>query len=390
AGEERAARPGAGRPPGPSRAPLQFGAGTLALPDIGALLRRLGEPPGPERAIFVGPDGGCLHLAAACGMRVLGLFGPQDPDRTAPIAPLVTILQDREAAPCVPCARRECRHPSGNVCMKNLTSADVVAALKLERARATPLRSPTKPVEPRDAGGAPPRGGEARVLDGLRVALSLVPLLLALLRDRGDSSLLIDAAATGLIVYVTGSLAQRFGSARTGLMAVVCLLLMGDYAWPDRRGVLDAVATACVAVSLYLYMEAVHPRPGSDLRGLDAPRVLAAAAAVGVAIFVSGPAGLLLPLASLVFFEWFERGPPRPIAPLLSPAAAAVLATAFVARRYGLPADWPADHVTNWAACGRFLLIGLLPASLAVPFALFDHLKSRRYREDFGLASREW
>jgi hypothetical protein len=38
----------------------------------------------------------------------------------------------------------------------------------------------------------------------------------------------------------------------------------------------------------------------------------------------------------------------------------------------------------------HFILIGLLPASIVVPFALFDHLKSRRYREDLGLADRAW
>src|SRR5262249_58968027 len=108
---------------------------------------------------------------------------------------------------------------------------------------------------------------------------------------------------------------------------------------------------AGVAGSLSLYMGAVHPRRGSEDRRLDAPRVLAAATAVGVAIFVSGPAGLLLPLGSLIFFEWFERGQRRPIAPLLALAAAAVLAAAFVPRRYGLPAQWPADHVTARAPC---------------------------------------
>src|SRR5262249_49153517 len=103
-----------------------------------------------------------------------------------------------------------------------------------------------------------------------------------------------------------------------------------------------------------------------------------------------GAAGLLLPLASLVFFETFERGTRHRIAPLFALAAAAILGAAFVARRYGLPAEWPADHVTTWGAGGRFLLLGLLPAPAAVPVALWDGVRSRRYREDFGLASREW
>lgn len=363
----------------------RFEVGTLDLAEIGALFQELAAS--GDDALLVGPDGGCLHLAAACGLRVVGLFGPQDPDRTAPIAPRVTILHDRAAAPCVPCARRECSHPAGNVCMTSLTAADVVAALPVAGARATPRRETVAAADGREI---PPSRRASQLIDIARFVASLVPLLLALLRDRHDLQLLVDATATGLIAFVTGSLARRFGSARTGLGATLCLLLMEGYAWPDRRGVLDAVATAGVALSLYLYMAAVHPRPGREREALGEPRMLAAAGAVGVALYVSGVAGLLLPLASLFFFEWFEHGARRRVAARPAFLSLAILAAALVARGLWLPADWPADHATTWAACGRFLLLGLLPASLGVPFALFDHFKQRRYREDLGLSNRAW
>jgi hypothetical protein len=147
--------------------------------------------------------------------------------------------------------------------MASLTATDVVAALQFDGACATPRRETVPAAREREV---PPRRRASHLADVARFVASLVPLLLALLRDRHDLQLLVDATATGLIAFVTGSLARRFGSARTGLGATLCLLLMEGYAWPDRRGVLDAVATAGVALSLYLYMVAVHPRPGGNGR----------------------------------------------------------------------------------------------------------------------------
>lgn len=75
---------------------------------LGALLSRCGGE-------AIGPDQGATHVLAAAGARTVALFGPQDPDRTAP--PAARVLVARDAPACVPCGARRCRHPDGPVCM---------------------------------------------------------------------------------------------------------------------------------------------------------------------------------------------------------------------------------------------------------------------------------
>jgi ADP-heptose:LPS heptosyltransferase len=63
----------------------------------------------------LGPDQGATHVLAACGAETSVLFGPQDPERTAP--PGARILLRSDGPDCVPCRSRRCRHPDGPVCM---------------------------------------------------------------------------------------------------------------------------------------------------------------------------------------------------------------------------------------------------------------------------------
>jgi heptosyltransferase-1 len=78
------------------------------LVGLGQLLARAGGD-------VVGPDLGPCHVLAATGARTTVLFGPQDPELTAP--PAAVALQHRAPPACMPCRRRRCAHADGPVCM---------------------------------------------------------------------------------------------------------------------------------------------------------------------------------------------------------------------------------------------------------------------------------
>jgi lipopolysaccharide heptosyltransferase I len=60
-------------------------------------------------ALFVGGDTGPLHLAAAAGAPIVGLFGPTSPDRNGPFNPLdITVGRDLWCR--TDCHRRSCWH----------------------------------------------------------------------------------------------------------------------------------------------------------------------------------------------------------------------------------------------------------------------------------------
>ncbi len=79
--------------------------------------------------LVIGADTGPLHLAAALGVPVVGLYGPKDAAvyapwdaRTGAAAPVV-----RRAVYCSPCNRRTC---SNVICMPAIQVGDVVAAAR--------------------------------------------------------------------------------------------------------------------------------------------------------------------------------------------------------------------------------------------------------------------
>lgn len=92
-------------------------------------------------ATFAGCDSGPLHLAWACGLRVVCLAGPQDARRTGPW-PIAdgagphAVVRARAEPACAPCLARRCTHAAGPVCMTHIDLADVLAALA--RVRAAP------------------------------------------------------------------------------------------------------------------------------------------------------------------------------------------------------------------------------------------------------------
>jgi ADP-heptose:LPS heptosyltransferase len=80
---------------------------------------------------LVACDSGPMHLAAAHGLEVIALEGPQDGARTGPW-PLERhrVVRSSRPLPCAPCLARRCQNAEGPVCMSSLGAAEVLAALE--------------------------------------------------------------------------------------------------------------------------------------------------------------------------------------------------------------------------------------------------------------------
>jgi heptosyltransferase II len=90
--------------------------GKTPMADLPALLSRC--------QLFVGNDSGAMHVAAAVGLPVVAIFGPTDPQGTAPITQRCTIVQEKPY--CSPCFLRRC--PIDHRCMTNIRPEAVEAA----------------------------------------------------------------------------------------------------------------------------------------------------------------------------------------------------------------------------------------------------------------------
>jgi len=75
-------------------------------------------------SIFIGNDSGAMHVAAAAGLPVIGIFGPTDPKGTAPLTPQFTLIQ--EPVSCSPCFLRTC--PVDHRCMTRISVDAVFSA----------------------------------------------------------------------------------------------------------------------------------------------------------------------------------------------------------------------------------------------------------------------
>ncbi|MCL4801674.1 MAG: putative lipopolysaccharide heptosyltransferase III [Burkholderiales bacterium] len=122
-------------------------AGRLSFPQAACLITRA--------AVYVGPDTGTTHLAAATGTPTIALFGPSSPVRWGPwprgyddtASPFglrgsrtvnnVTLLQGAHARGCVPCLREGCeRHvASRSDCLEEMPAARVIDAVRKVLAR---------------------------------------------------------------------------------------------------------------------------------------------------------------------------------------------------------------------------------------------------------------
>lgn len=90
--------------------------GKTEIADLPALLSQC--------QLFVGNDSGAMHVAAAVGLPVVAVFGPTDPQGTAPITPRCTVVQEKPY--CSPCFLRRC--PIDHRCMTNVAPEAVEAA----------------------------------------------------------------------------------------------------------------------------------------------------------------------------------------------------------------------------------------------------------------------
>ncbi len=75
-------------------------------------------------SIFIGNDSGAMHVAAAAGLPVIGIFGSTDPGGTAPVTSQFTLI--REVVSCSPCFLRSC--PVDHRCMTRIGVDSVFAA----------------------------------------------------------------------------------------------------------------------------------------------------------------------------------------------------------------------------------------------------------------------
>jgi heptosyltransferase II len=99
------------------RTPINL-TGKTSIADLPALLSQC--------HLFLGNDSGAMHVAAAVGLPVVAVFGPTDPDGTAPVTPRLTIVQQKPY--CSPCFLRRC--PTDHRCMTAVTPAMVESALQ--------------------------------------------------------------------------------------------------------------------------------------------------------------------------------------------------------------------------------------------------------------------
>jgi heptosyltransferase II len=93
-------------------------AGKTAIAELPGLLSQC--------HLFIGNDSGAMHVAAAVGLPVVAVFGPTDPDGTAPVTPRCTILQEKPY--CSPCFLRRC--PTDHRCMTRVSADSVAGAAR--------------------------------------------------------------------------------------------------------------------------------------------------------------------------------------------------------------------------------------------------------------------
>jgi heptosyltransferase-2 len=98
-------------------------AGETSMRDLAAMFSAC--------SIFIGNDSGAMHVAAAAGIPVIGIFGSTDPEGTAPVTQQFTLI--REAVSCSPCFLRRC--PVDHRCMRRISVDSVFSAAQhLQRA----------------------------------------------------------------------------------------------------------------------------------------------------------------------------------------------------------------------------------------------------------------
>lgn len=94
-------------------------AGMTNIPQLASILRKC--------SIFIGNDSGPMHLAAAVGIKTIGLFGPGDPQRFGPVGKYCQTI--RKKLDCPPCTGVSCKYGSEG-CMSKIHIADVIQCIE--------------------------------------------------------------------------------------------------------------------------------------------------------------------------------------------------------------------------------------------------------------------
>lgn len=100
-------------------------AGQTSLPEMIEWIRRCD--------LMVTNDTGPMHVAAALGKPVIGLFGPTEPYRTGPYGQLENVIQHH--LPCVPCLKSRCTWHRPMECLTAITLPDVLKLVHRELAK---------------------------------------------------------------------------------------------------------------------------------------------------------------------------------------------------------------------------------------------------------------
>ncbi len=121
---------------------LTHWVGQAGLRALAAFLRAAAQ----RGARLACADSGPAHLAAASGLPVIALAGPQDARRTGPwpLAPLGPhrVLRARVQPSCAPCLARDCTHALGPVCMSELEPSALLDAALDAASVAALVRAP--------------------------------------------------------------------------------------------------------------------------------------------------------------------------------------------------------------------------------------------------------
>lgn len=83
--------------------------------------------------LFISNDTGPMHVAAAQGVRTIGLFGPNLPTRFAPYGKNISLYVKQECSPCINVHQGkfpECTNPIKGKCLKELAPKMVLEAVK--------------------------------------------------------------------------------------------------------------------------------------------------------------------------------------------------------------------------------------------------------------------
>ncbi|MFQ5952353.1 MAG: glycosyltransferase family 9 protein [Candidatus Omnitrophota bacterium] len=84
-----------------------------------------------KASVFIGNDSGPSHIAAAMNTPLVVLFGPTDPEASAPISENMKVLHDKISCwPCTLYYRRDRCEKESNICLQNIKPKDVLKSVK--------------------------------------------------------------------------------------------------------------------------------------------------------------------------------------------------------------------------------------------------------------------